>query len=519
MRQTAIARAQQRSGVAGARVRLLDAEGRLVQHRAVEYTGAVSLSGGYITNVVQTQVQSEVDRLGPTAAPTTRRPAFYNALEGRVDIDFWGAGEEPQQLSFQVLGQHYYSLDKNIPLPDDGTLLGLYTGGFRLGKSTNLGLQLFSSVQTLNSARQQDGPLVSGQLLGQALSQQRTYTLSSLASQLRQEITPTVNYVHAASVTASTTISDAPTELADRSLLFHRGLDYLQFVTSGTVIKDFGPSVRGLFELEYEGNYNNFFLDFTRDPPVRRGDYSIHIVRPSVGLTYYANENLSLTGRLGTALATPQSRSLPPPAPLEDGIPVQDPEGDRSLIFSPAATGELLYQKPNFLMQATAGYNYGSFNPRLGYGRTLSSELQVSGVPFAADRNLKRIAVLFTSSLSRSIVTVNGSLATAIQRPDLIGDQARLQFLGASALVRYGVTNWLGLVAGYSARYVTFQLTDFEPPPPPQPGDLPGELERRRDLQPEVVRQQFFIGVSGYFTTDTAEPPPLTVFAPPRPSG
>jgi hypothetical protein len=82
-------------------------------------------------------------------------------------------------------------------------------------------------------------------------------------------------------------------------------------------------------------------------------------------------------------------------------------------------------------------------------------------------------------------------------RPTNEGD-AFLSFIGATALVRYKLTNWLGALGGYSMRYVNFS----------------GTL-----ASPDLTRHQVFFGLSGFFTTDTTEPPPLSVFAPPRPTG
>ncbi len=465
-----VQRAQQQAG-AGSRVRLIDPEGRLVQHRPLEITTTASLVAGYNSNVIQTTAVAN--------GPVERHPALYNAVEGRVELEFWGKGEEPQQLSLQVLGQQYYKLD-DVSLPQDGSVLGLYGGSFALGRSTRLGVRAFSSVQTLNSSRQQDGVLFQVD----PANLQRTFTLSNLTLQLSQEITPTTRYVHVAGVTASTTLRDEPSLLNDGSRLFHRGLDYLQFNTSGTVLHDFGQKVRGFADVEYEGLYNNFFLDFTRVVPVRRGDFSVHVGRANTGATYFASDALSLTGRVGVSVATPPPISVPA-VPDPNAPPGLDPD-DRSAIFSPQGGAELLYQKPTFDAQLSTSYTFGSANPRIGYGRTFAIDGHIGGVPFPSDRTFRNFAVLVTASVNRAIL-----------RPNNDGD-GKLTFIGMTALVRYKVTNWLGLLGGYSNRYVNFA----------------GTL-----AAPDLMRHQVFFGVSGYFTTDTTEPPPLSVFAPPRPTG
>jgi hypothetical protein len=465
-----VLRAQQQAG-AGSRVRLIDPEGRLVQHRPLEITTTASLVAGYNSNVIQTTPVIN--------GPVERHPALYNAVEGRVELEFWGKGEEPQQLSLQVLGQQYYKLD-DVSLPQDGSVLGLYGGTFAIGRQTRLGVRAFSSVQTLNSSRQQDGVLFQVD----PANLQRTFTLSNLTLQLSQEITPTTRYVHVAGVTASTTLRDEPTLLNDGSRLFHRGLDYLQFNTSGTVLHDFGQKVRGFADVEYEGLYNNFFLDFTRVVPVRRGDFSVHVGRANTGATYFASDALSLTGRVGVSLATPPPISVP--AVPDPNAPAGLDADDRSAIFSPQGGAELLYQKPTFDAQLSTSYTFGSANPRIGYGRTFAVDGHIGGVPFPSDRTFRNFAVLFTASVNRAIL-----------RPNNDGD-GKLTFVGMTALVRYKVTNWLGLLGGYSNRYVNFS----------------GTL-----AAPDLMRHQVFFGVSGYFTTDTTEPPPLSVFAPPRPTG
>ncbi len=472
-----VLRAQQRSASRGARgARLLDPEGRPVQHRPTEITTFASLVAGYNSNVIQTQ---DVEN-----GPVTPHPAAYNAVEGRVELEFWGKGEEPQQLSLQVLGQQYYKLDNGPALPQDGSVLGLYGGGFSLGRSTRLAIRAFSSVQTLNSSRQQDGALFQVD----PANVQRTFTLSNLTFQLLQEISPTTRYVHVVGATASTTLRDEPSLLSDGSRLFHRGLDYVQLNTSGTVLKDVGQSARVFGDVEYEGLYNNFFLDFTRNVPVRRGDFSVHVGRVNAGATYFASEALSVTGRGGVAVGTPPPISVPTPAPVP-GTPVDpnalDPD-DRSLIVSPQAGGEVLYQKPTFEAQLSAGYVFGAANPRIGYGRTTSIDGLIGGVPFPSHATLRNVAVLMTGTVSRAVL-----------RPNNDGE-AFLTFAGVTALVRYRLTNWLGALGGYSNRYVNFS----------------GTL-----AAPDLLRHQVFFGLSGFFTTDVTEPPPLSVFSPPRPTG
>lgn len=468
------AHAQQTSALTGSRVRVVDPEGRIVQHRPIEITSTASIVGGYNSNVIQTQ-----DTLD---GPVIRRSALYNAIEARVSIDFWGKSDEPQSLSVQVLGQQYYKLHSGEPsLPQDGSILALYGGGFTLGKNTRLGVRAFSSVQTLNSTRQQDGVLFQVD----PANLQRTFTLSNLTFQLQHEITPTTRYVHLVGATMSTTLRDEPSLLADGSRLFHRGLDFVQFNTIGAVLHDFGTKVRGFFDVEYEGIYNNFFLDFTRVVPVRRGDFSQHLVRSNIGATYIFSDALSGTGRVGGAVATVPAPSLPPD-PAGPADPNALDPNDRSVIFSPQASGELLYQKPTFNAELIAGYTFGSANPRIGFGRTVQVDAVVGGVPFPNDKGLRNIAVLVTGSVSRAIL-----------RPTNDGE-AFLTFIGATALVRYKLTNWLGALGGYSNRYVNFS----------------GTL-----AAPDLMRHQVFFGLSGYFTTDTTEPPPMSVFAPPRPTG
>ncbi len=473
-----VLRAQQ-SALGGSRVRLVDPDGQVVQHRPLEITTAASIIGGYNSNVITT------DRDG-------KRAAIYTSLEGRVELDFWGKGEEPQQVSLQVLGTEYAKLDGGPTHPADGSVLALYGGGFALGKSTRFAVRALTSVQTLNSSRQQDGALF---LLEPNQSSQRTFTLSSATLQLLQEISPTTRYAHVAGATAVTTISDTPAVFSDGSRIFHRGLDAIQFNTSGTVLRDFGQAVRGFADVEYEGLYNAVFDDFTRRIPVRRGDFSVHVGRVNAGSTVFLSDALSTTARAGVAVASPPSSPCVPGAPptlagvTPESCPTPEPgeldPSDRSLIVSPQLSGEALYQKPTFDAQLGASYTFGSANPRLGYGRTVAVEGHVGGIPFSTDKVLKNVAVLFTATASRAVL--RGSFG-----------EGKLTFVGMTALVRYRLTNWLGALGGYSGRYV----------------NLAGDL-----AAPDFVRHQVFLGLSGFFTTDQTAPPPLTVFAPPRPTG
>ena len=85
---------------------------RGTNNRAMSFqmTSGTSIVGGYNSNVIQT---SEFE-----GGPITKRAALYNALEGRVELDFWGKAEEPQSVSVQVLGQQYYKLDDGPSLPE-----------------------------------------------------------------------------------------------------------------------------------------------------------------------------------------------------------------------------------------------------------------------------------------------------------------------------------------------------------------------------------------------------------------
>ncbi len=414
-----------------------------------DYGLQLSLIEGYNDNVVQTQ-----DSLD---GPVRRHPSPFTGLDLVLTLRTWTSPTDPHEFQVQLRGQHYEPLE-NFDQPDDGTVVGLYSGQFSLGKRTTLLTRVVSTVSTLNSSRLSDGPL----FLIEPASLQRTFTLTNARMTLQHEITPRLRYNHGIDLSVGTTLRDAPI-LTGQSRIFHHGLDFVQPGTDGTLLYDFSDSDTGNVRLRYEQNRNYFLLDFTRQPPQYLGVASTHIGEATTGLTHSFSDSLRWLNNGGVAIATP---------------PVLDI--DRRPILSPLVSTELLYSTNYWLFNISAAYTYGSASPRLGFGPSISTAGGLSGRPFPHTRGWRNLAVLFNIAATRAAFRTADSVS-------------RITFVVGSFEGRYSINNWLGLLAGYSVRNATFEGAQ---------------------ALPALFRNIFFIGVSGYWNTDRSLPT-ITTFAAP----
>jgi len=147
---------------------------------------------------------------------------------------------------------------------------------------------------------------------------------------------------------------------------------------------------------------------------------------------------------------------------------------------SPAGTLLLMYLRPYWNAVVNATYSYGSVDPQLGFGPGESASFVLQGItnPRASSGQL---AILASATVDHDEY-IQG-----------VGEVAKLTYVSAGVELRYGLNDWLGLIAGYDLHYSVF--------------DGAGAY-------PALFRNVAFVGLSGYFANDRSLPL-LTTFASP----
>jgi hypothetical protein len=452
-----VQRVQQNLGPVGLRVPLTDPDGRPIETGGVDYILHGIVIEGYNTNVVQSQ---EV-----IGGPVTRHPAMFTGIELTGTRRSWITEEDPVEVTLQFRGQHYVSID-GFEQPADGTVLASAAGTYGVHPRGVFSARVFGTISTLNGSRLSDGPLF--QVSPGTL--QRTFTIFGARTNFDWAFSEGWRTRYGADVTASTTLHDQPFETGDPPRRFrveHRGLDFVQPGFDATVLRDFDWRNTGFATLRYSPLITTFLVDFTQQPPEFNGSATIHTGELVGGLTHQFSEPLHTTTSIGAVVATP------PPA---------DP--DRRWIISPRVGQELAYVKPLWSLGANVGYTYGSFNPRLGFGPTITANLLFQGQPWHRG-NLSRITILGNVGTARAAFRADADTLS------------RLTFIVGGAQVRYAVTDLIGIIGGYDLRFTKFEGFG---------------------ASPDFVRHVFFLGVSAYWATDHSVPT-LQTFVPPLQGG
>ena len=420
-----------------------------------DYRAQVALVEGYNSNVVQTQ-----DVAGGPGHP---HPSPFTGIDASAMMRHWTSPYDEHEFRVQFRGQHYTPLE-NYSQPDDGSLNLGWAGQFSLSKTTVLTGRILSTASTVNSSRLSDGPLFQID----PSSQQRTYTLTNARFTLVHEISPRWRYVQGVDVDVSTTLNDAPIVRPDGTSFVHRGVDYVQPGIDGALYHDLDERNIGDIKVRYAPTYTAFLIDYSRSPPNYLGHATTHLVEGEVGFAHAFSERFRSLTNVGVVMS---------------GAPPLDP--DRRPIVSPIVNEELVYAKQYWFTTLNASYSYGSANPRLGFGPAVGGGFTMEGTPFPSGA-LRRLDVIINGIVTRAAFS---------QGP---GSLARLSLYQGSAEIRYGITTWLGLIGGYTARYATFEGAD---------------------AFPSLMRHIVFFGVSGYWTTDRSVPSLETFVSPVNPPG
>lgn len=381
-----------------------------------------------------------------------RHPAEFTGLDGRGTLRFTNRDSDVQTLTLRARTEAYVGLDQPNTVPPSGTLTLGYISGFTLTPRSNLALTANANLTTVTGARSTDATLpftldpaaISTSVASYSAFGTYSYTLS-----------PRWSLAETAGATITTTLSSPGLQLANGVVLDRTGLDGVVPSSTTTLSRELGPRDALLITFGYRYTYSPYSLSIGTNPPQIGGPESIHQFVPSLGLSHQFSDTVSSTTSAGISVATPQAF-----------------ETDRRLIFFPVGSETLMVTGARWKVRALASVTYSSVSARLGAGPTYSLSGTIAGTPLEG-RAYRSMYLIGTLGATRSTV------------PTATGDTAALAAVSAGAELRYGLTRWLGLYTGYDVRG-TSSITPNDPP---------------------YIRQIFFIGLSGYFTTADDIPP------------
>ncbi len=406
---------------------------------------------GYNTNTYQ--AQDDVSR-----PVIQRHPSPFTGADAALEGRFTGRDTDRTSINIGVRANHYEPLNGEHESDDGACNLAVATYG-TLGPRTLISATDSGSVTSFNAAHVTDGTIFAFD----PTQTRSTYWINDLSVTIRHQLSATWRLNQSVGGMVSGTLHSAPTQLAGGQLVEHRGLDYVTPYVQSDLDKDFTERASGDLMLRYQYSYQLFVLDFTQKPPRNIGPDKQAFLTMLAGYTYHFSPELSAVLRVGSELASAPPRDV-----------------DQRPILSPAGQGELYYARPFFELIANAGYTWGTVNPRLGAGPNTTASLLVTGIPRHVG-SWQNLALVARAQASYA------SLVTGV------GQATTLGLYAGGIEARYGVSRWLGLLAGYDVRYATFSTPAYTPP---------------------FFQQVFFLGLSGYWATDRTQLP-LTTFAAP----
>jgi hypothetical protein len=414
----------------------------------------VAVVEGYNTNTYQAQDD-------PNVPIIRRHPSPFTGIDADVELRIQPNLEDLHIFRLEGNALHYEPLEHQPGQSDDAALNGSWSSRFTLSRRTYLTVSSQATLSTFNGAHIADVTL----LQFDPAQTRRTYWLETSEAGITHELSHTWRIREAVGLMSSGTIYQPPTLDASGNLIQHEGLDYIEPYEETDLFKDFSDRATGDMLVLYQYAYNLYVLDFTQSPPRNIGPDKQAFLTVTPGYTYRFTPELSESTHAGVVIA-----SAPP----------RDP--DQRAVLSPTFLEEISYTRPFFNLIATASYTYGSVNPRLGYGPSMSGAVLAVGTPYHHG-GWKNLSILANGSASYS------SLLTGVG-----GAGTQLGLYVGDAEFRYSLNNWLGLLGGYEIRYAT--LTDSATYLPP------------------FLQQLVFVGLQGYFTTNR-DIPPLTQFVAP----
>jgi hypothetical protein len=405
----------------------------------------VELIEGYNSNVVQ------------TIGPTTPHPALFTGLDVGVDL-LTATSTDLQVFRLVARGQYYTSLN-GYPEPSDGTVTGSFTRTLTLSPRTFLAAVVLGTITSSNSALIADGPV----LVPNPSSLTTVYAMGSARIGFSHELGPRWRLLGGVDTTFEEILSGPAYQISNGASISPDGLDDITPGADLTLAHDIDPYNIGMLMLRYQLVDIPTVVDYATSPPTASGAALDHSLLATLGWNHAFTEHLRTTISAGGTLT-----SAPPLDP------------DQSLVLSPTATLVVTYLRSYWNAILSASYAYGSLDPRLGFGPGEAAGFTLQGIPYPHE------------AWNRLSVLANGIFDHA-EYVQGVGDVAKLTYAGASAELRYGLNDWLGLVVGYDLYYSRFDGAESYPP---------------------LLRNIGFLGVSGYFANDRSLPL-LTTFVSP----
>jgi hypothetical protein len=407
---------------------------------------------GFNTNTYQAQDN-------PAVPVIERHPSPFTGLDGSLELRFLGRDIDRTTVIVGGRLNHYEPLQPENQ-SDDGAFNGSIATVLTLGPRTTFSMNDSAAVTSFDAAHVTDGTMFAFD----PTQVRSTYWIDDGNMTITHLLAPNWRVSQSLGIGISGTLHAAPTQLANGQLVEHRGLDYVTPYAETDLNHEFNPRVSGDVSLLYQYSYDLYVYDFTQNPPKNIGPDKQASLTMLTGTTYRFSDDFAAVARVGLVLASAPPRDI-----------------DQRAVLSPAAMGEAYYTRPSFDLVATAGYTWGTVNPRLGSGPAASASALAIGTPSRVG-NWKNFAI---------IGNIQGSYSTLITGVD---ESTKLGLIAGGIQARYALNRWLGVVGGYDARAATF--------------------DAQSSYQPPFVQQVFFVGVSGYWATDR-DTLPLTTFAAP----
>jgi hypothetical protein len=409
---------------------------------------------GYNTNTYQSQDD-------PSVPVIRRHPSPFTGVDADVELRWLGRDADRTSLNMDVRVNHYEPLQHQYQ-SDDGAFNAALASRVTLAPRSVLTLTESASVTSFNAAHVTDGTIFAFD----PTQIRSTYWIDDLGAAITHQLSERWRLTQSIGATISGTLSSAPTQLPSGALIQHRGIDYVMPYVETDLSHDFTPRSGGDLMVLYQYAYQLVVLDFTQSPPRNIGPDKQAFLTGLAGWTYHVTQEVSTVLRAGAVLGSAPPRDV-----------------DQRPILSPSVMGELYFTRPFFDMVAAGGYTYGTVNPRLGSGPTATGSLLVTGVPHHVG-SWRNFAMIGRAQVAYSSLLTGRAQSTS------------LGLYAAGIEARYGVNRWLGVLAGYDVRYATFSTPVFTPP---------------------FLQHVFFLGLSGYWSTDRDQLPLTTFTAPVQP--
>ena len=225
-----------------------------VRGEGTVYRLHVELVEGYNSNVVQTGL-----------APAVPHPALFTGLDVGLELLTATSPTDMQVIRFVVRGQQYVPLDGYHEL-DDGTVTASFARTFTLSPRTFVTSTVFGTLTSSNSALISDGPV----LVPDPSELTRVYTEDLARIGFVHELGPRWRLVGGADVTVQATISEAPFQEPNGTLIYHSGLDDIVPGADLTLTHDLDPYNIGMLMARYEFTDVPFVANYTTESADRR---------------------------------------------------------------------------------------------------------------------------------------------------------------------------------------------------------------------------------------------------------